>query len=116
MEQSTFWELFDTHEIDAKIYRIDNTDAVTEHTEDGVYKSDKSDEILFGEIVAFEYDSKYYLRIYIRYPNYTCDRTPSNGKRYRMSRDYCYIKEFNDKVQANNYFKKVVKGYEYHRA
>lgn len=107
MEQSTFWELFNEDKIDIKVYVIDNTETVEDC---------ESDELQCAEISAFEYDNKYYLRTYIRYPNYTCDRTSSNGKRYRMSRDYCYIKEFNDKVQANNYFKKVVKGYKYHRA
>lgn len=107
MEQSTFWKLYDNGEIDVKVYIIDNTERAEDY---------KSDELQFAEISAFEYDDKFYLRIYTRYPRYICDRTRSNGIKYRMGHDYCYIKEFNTRSQANNYFKKVVDGYEYHRA
>lgn len=106
MEQSTFWKLFNGDEIDVKVYVIDNTETAEDY---------KSDELQYAEISAFEYDGKFYLRIYTRRPAYICDRTRTNGKKYRMGREYCYIKEFTTKAQANNYFKKVVNGYEYHR-
>ena len=48
---------------------------------------------------AFEYDGKYYLRFDLHY----IKRTGNTA--YRMGK--AFIKSFDNKVYANNYFKKV---------
>ena len=59
-------------------------------------------------IEAFEWQGKYYLRIH-KVLKYTTSRR-SNGKKYAMSKESHFIKEFDTATHANNYFKKVSEG------
>lgn len=88
MEHSEFNRLYDNGEISVKIFQ-----AVEE---DGTEKI----------VESFEYGGKYYLRIHNVF-RYICDRSSTNGKKYRMSKDSHFIKEFNTKERANNYFLKI---------
>lgn len=93
-----FWQLYDNGEINPKIYQ---------YKRDIPEGSREAKEI---EITAFEYNNKYYLRIVPTYNDYSLER---GRKTYRMSgKTSAYIKEFDNKYQANNYFKKVVSGME----
>ena len=60
-------------------------------------------------IEAFEHDGKFYLRIHSSF-DYILDRTAECGKRYKMRKENHFIKEFNNKNHANNYFKKIANG------
>lgn len=59
-------------------------------------------------IEAFEYNEKFYLRIHSVFRYVTGTR--AYGKRYRMTRESHFIKEFDNKKQANSYFKKASDG------
>ncbi len=59
-------------------------------------------------IEAFEYNGRFYLRIHKVYRYLTGERRC--GKRYKMTKESHFIKEFETKQQANNYFKKVAEG------
>ena len=59
----------------------------------------------YTNIYAFEYDNKYYISIDILNPNH---------KRGRDGRSSIH-KSFEDKEQANNYFREVVKGKEWEK-
>lgn len=61
-------------------------------------------------VESFEYCGKFYLRIHIVY-RYICDRTSINGKKYRMSKESHFIKEFDNKYSANKYFLKISKNF-----
>ena len=62
-------------------------------------------------IEAFEYRGKYFLRIHIeaRWSIYR-NRGKVQGRLMR-DRDEHFIKEFDNKAHANNYFKKLADGY-----
>ena len=87
MEHSEFNRLYDNGEISVKIFQ-----AVEE---DGVEKT----------VESFEYNGKYYLRIHSVFKYVTGER--KFGKKYRMSKESHFIKEFDTKEHANNYFLKI---------
>lgn len=89
MNNALFWHLYSNGKINVKIYSgiIDDTEVFIE---------------------AFEYENKFYLRIHKIY-RYTTGRR-SNGKKYNMTNESHFIKEFDDRNHANNYFKKIAKG------
>lgn len=89
MTHEQFNSLYNDGKITLKIYS---------GTVDGVEKC----------IEAFEYDGKFYLRIHSAFKYVTGRR--SNGKRYGMTRESHYIKEFESREHANNYFKKASEG------
>lgn len=89
MTNDLFWELYNNGEIQVKIYS---------GVVDDIEKS----------VEAFEHNGKFYLRIHSVYNYVTGER--KFGKRYRMSRESHYIKEFDNKDHANNYFKKAAQG------
>lgn len=91
MTHEEFNRLYDNGEIVVKIW------AGT--FEDGTKKS----------IEAFEHCGKFYLRIHSVLP-YVLDRTAECGKRYRMTKESHFIKEFDNKNHANAYFKKAAQG------
>ena len=88
MINNLFWELYNNGKINVKIYYgiIDDVETSVE---------------------AFEYENKFYLRIHKIY-RYTTGRR-SNGKKYKMTNESHFIKEFDNRNQANSYFKKVAK-------
>ncbi len=90
MTHADFNRLYDAGEIIVKVYS-----GVIDETE--------------KSIEAFEYGGKFYLRIHSIF-KYTLDRTTECGKRYRMSKENHFIKEFDNKEHANNYFKKAAHG------
>ena len=92
MTHEKFWELYDSNQITVKVFQ--GTDQEEQTTTD---------------VEAFEYDGKFYLRVHTRY-EYICDRHRINGKWYKMTRGSDYIKEFDTKQHANNYFKKAFSG------
>lgn len=87
MEHSEFNRLYDNGEISVKIFQ-----AVEE---DGTEKT----------VESFEYNGKYYLRIHNIFRYVTGER--KFGKKYRMSKESYFIKEFDTKAHANNYFLKI---------
>lgn len=87
MEHSEFNRLYNNGEINVKIFQ-----AVEE---DGTEKT----------VESFEYSGKYYLRIHSVFRYVTGER--AFGKKYRMSRESHFIKEFDTKEHANNYFLKI---------
>lgn len=89
MTHEEFWELYDSGKITVKIWA-----GIVDETEKSVE--------------AFEYNGKFFLRIHSEYTYVTGER--AWGKRYRMSRASNFIKEFDSKAHANNYFKKVAEG------
>lgn len=89
MTHEEFWDLYDNNQITVKVF---------DGELDGEHKS----------VEAFEYNGKFYLRIHTSY-QYTTGRR-AWGKRYRMSKNSDYIKEFDTKQHANNYFKKAFSG------
>ena len=89
MTHEEFNELYDNGKITVKIYS---------GVIDGVEKC----------IEAFEYNGKFYLRIHSVFKYVTGER--AFGKRYRMSRESHYIKEFDNRKVAINYFKKAAEG------
>lgn len=91
MTNELFWNLYDSGEIETKIY---------------TFETDKKS----TEVAAFEFMGKYYLRICTKYGDYLLDRTAECGKVYRMGGySSCVIKEFDTKNAANSYFKAVRK-------
>lgn len=63
-----------------------------------------------SEIAAFEYNGKYFLRFALR-----TDAISWNGKKKIVIKNGWiknFIKEFDTKEQANNYFKKAAKGFQ----
>lgn len=92
MEHSEFNRLYDNGEINIKIFQTVE--------EDGTEKT----------VESFEYNGKYYLRIHSVF-RYICDRSSENGKKYRMTRESHFIKEFDSKKHANNYFLKISKNF-----
>ena len=89
MTQETFWRLFESKEIAYKIFTYENPNA-----EDG--------EVSSGEVITFEYQGKFYLRI--------CESHKPVGYRKRYKNggwDWAKIKEFDSKEHANAYFKKA---------
>jgi len=89
MTHDKFWDLYNNGEIQVKVW---------DGEIDGVQKS----------VEAFEYDGKFFLRIHSVYRYVTGER--KFGKRYRMSKESHFIKEFNSKEHANAYFKKAAQG------
>lgn len=87
MEHSEFNRLYDNGEINIKIFQTVE--------EDGTEKT----------VESFEYNGKYYLRIHSVFRYVTGER--AFGKKYRMSRESHFIKEFDSKEHANNYFLKI---------
>ena len=88
MTHEEFNRLLGNHEITIKIF--------TTTEDDGTEKT----------VEAFEYNGKYWLRIH-RILWYVLDRTAECGKKYRMTNEAHFIKEFETKEHANNYFKKI---------
>jgi len=61
-------------------------------------------------VESFMYNDKFYLRIHSVLHYVTGDRvTPFGRKRYKMSRESHFIKEFDTREQANAYFQKISK-------
>ena len=89
MTHEEFNRLYDNNEITIKIW-------------EGIVENEEK------SIEAFEYNNKFYLRIHSVYKYVTGER--AFGKKYRMTRENHFIKEFDDKNYANNYFKKISKG------
>ena len=90
MTHEEFNNLYDTGKISVKIY----TGVV-----DGAEKC----------IEAFSYNGKFYLRLHIVL-RYTLDRQAECGKKYRMTKESHFIKEFDCKESANAYFRKAANG------
>lgn len=86
MTNEKFWELYDNGEITVKIWN---------GTVDGSEKT----------IEAFEHDGKFYLRIH----EYKLIRK-GDKKHHRLTKDWHYTKEFDNKNHANAYFKKAAQG------
>ena len=98
MTQTEFWELYNNGTLNAKLYDFSQGEDVT-------------------EVVAFEYEGKYFLRVFSRHPYllHRCvGRKYSRDVTYHMPGEHCCIKEFETKDHANAYFKAVKKkAYEY---
>lgn len=92
MEHAEFNRLYGEKKITVKIFESVE--------EDGTVKT----------VESFEYGGKFYLRIHSVF-HYVCDRTSSNGKKYRMSKESHFIKEFDNKDCANRYFLKISKNF-----
>lgn len=96
MTQDKFWELFESERINYKIFSYENPSA-------------DNGELALGEVIAFEYEGKYYLRV--------CENYSPRGYRRRYKNggwSWAVIKEFDTKQQANKYFVKAFS--KYHRA
>lgn len=91
MTHDEFNRLYDNCEINIKIFQTVETDG-TEKT-----------------VESFEYCGKFYLRIHSIFEYVTGER--AFGKKYRMSRESHFIKEFDSKDHANNYFLKISKNF-----
>lgn len=59
-------------------------------------------------IEAFTFDGKFYLRIHSVFRYVTGER--KFGKRYRMTKESHFIKEFGTREKANAYFRKAAVG------
>lgn len=66
----------------------------------------------YRDVEAFEYCGKFYLRLHSVHP-YTIERNGKYGpsKKYAMTSERHFIKEFDNKQKANNYYKKFVEGW-----
>lgn len=95
MTQELFWKLYESKEIEYKIFRYENAAA-------------KDGELYAGEVISFQYMGKFYLRI--------CNNYSPRGYRKRYKNggwSWAVIKEFDTREQANNYFIKAFK--EFHK-
>ena len=93
MTQEMFWKLFESGEIEYKIFSYENSAA-------------DNGELAKGEVIAFEHGGKYYLRV--------CNNYAPKGYRKRYKNGgwgWASIKEFDTKQQANNYFKKAFRDF-----
>jgi len=93
MTHERFWELYDNGEIKVKVFAYDNLEAP-----DGC--------MTHGEIDAFEFGGKFYLRFYKEYAPAGYRKHYKNGGSSSST-----IKEFDNKNSANNYFKMAANGF-----
>ncbi len=90
MTQEKFWELWDAKALNFKCYRYENRDA-----HDG--------DLAWGDVVAFEYEGKYYIR-YARYykpMGWVKKRSPEGAM--ELNGRIC---EFQSRENANHFFKR----------
>lgn len=92
MTHQEFNRLYDNGEISVKVFQQVET----------VNQGDEQEKT----IEAFEYNGKFFLRIHTLL-RYKLDRRAECGKVYNMAKESHFIKEFDDKWYANNYFKKI---------
>jgi len=95
MTHEQFWKLYESHEIQCKIFSYENREA-------------DNGELALGEVIAFEYEGKYYLRIARNYAPKGYRRRYKNG-----GWSDSFFKTFDTKEAANAYFKKAFS--EYHK-
>lgn len=103
MTHEDFRKLYEAGKITVKVFEGEAT--ITPY---GAIENDVKE---LRIVEAFEYNGKYFLRIHIE-ACWTIYR--NHGKvqgRLRRDHDEHFIKEFDTKAHANNYFKKVADGY-----
>ena len=103
MTHEEFRRLYEADDIIIKVF--EGEAIITPH---GALEKDVKERRI---VEAFEYGGKYFLRIHIE-ACWTIYR--NHGKvrgRLKRDRDEHFIKEFDNKAYANNYFKKLATGY-----
>lgn len=105
MNQSDFWTLYDNGGLDnLKIWRRE---------EDIDTEGDFECNGFSSEIISFEHNGKYYLRfaLFAGYEVWYVGRGSRRRCKRTGVRTNSFIKEFDNKNQANAYFKKVGVGF-----
>ena len=102
MTHEQFWNLYDSNRLEnLSIWRKAQEDIDPEFSD------------FMNEVIAFAHEGKYYLRI-VQFNGYTVWWVGRRGNR-KVIRDgvrtRSFIKEFDTKAHANNYFKKAAAGY-----
>ena len=93
MTHEQFWKLYESKQIKYKLFAYENPEA-------------DNGELALGEVIAFEYDGKFYMRV--------CKNFSPKGYRKRYKNggwSSGVFKVFETKQSANAYFKKAFNGY-----
>lgn len=108
MTHEEFRRLYEAGEIEVKIFAGDKTIKCP----DGAVEDETNEH---REVEAFEYNGKFFMRLHVE-SRWTYYKTKKYGKRrVRAGDDSHFIKEFDTKAHANNYYKKFTSGFEMKR-
>ena len=103
MTHEEFNRLYDNGEIAVKIFAGDKTIRCPE----GAVESETNEH---REVEAFEYNGKFFMRLHVE-SRWTYYRQVRHRRKLcRGGDDSHYIREFDTKAHANNYFKKFAEG------
>lgn len=103
MTHEDFRRLYEAGEITVKVFEGEAT--ITPY---GALEKEVKERHI---VEAFEYSGKYFLRIHIEARWSIYRKYGKVRGRLRRERDEHYIKEFDTKAHANNYFMKLADGY-----
>ena len=108
MTHEDFYKLFNEGEITVKVFAGDK---IVECPE-GCAETETNEH---REVEAFEYAGKFFMRLHVE-SQWTYYKMKGYRKaRVRGGKDLHYIKEFDTKTHANNYFKKFTEGWDMKR-